>query len=148
MALNDIVSLNISKIITFPWPTDSPSKFLIFQKWHHKCIFFFFCYSAGTLVFTCIKILCSDVCKGKDRKHAFTSQTAENSLWIEKCNMAPQVKKLIFFYTINSYLYLSKAFLREKDWKWCQCQRLIRFFEKSNNDTTSTEQFFLKQANL
>ena len=42
MALNDIVSLNISKIITFPWPTDSPTKFLIFQKWHHKCIFLLF----------------------------------------------------------------------------------------------------------
>ena len=28
----------------------------------------FFCYSTGTLVLTCIKILCSDVCKGKDRQ--------------------------------------------------------------------------------
>ena len=82
------------------------------------------------LFLTCIKILCSDVCKGKGRKHVFTSQTAEKVLWMEKCKMAPQVRKLIFFYTINSNFYLCKAFLRGNDWKWCQCQRLIRFFEK------------------
>ena len=38
--------------------------------------------------------------------------SAGNGLWIEKCKMAPQVKKLIFSSTINSNLYLSKAFFK------------------------------------
>ena len=65
---------------------------------------------------------------------------------MEKCKRAPQVKKLMFFYTINSNLYLSKALLRGKDWKWCQCQRLICLFvcflKKCNNDTNNVQSSF------
>ena len=52
----------------------------------------------------------------------------------------------MFFYTINSNLYLSKALLRGKDWKWCQCQRLICLFvcflKKCNNDTNNVQSSF------
>ena len=101
---NNIQHFNVQLTLEANWPIN-------FEYFKNGTTSAFF-YSTGTLVFTCIKILCSDVCKGKDRKHAFTSQTAENSLWIEKCNMAPQVKKLIFSSTINSNLYLSKAFFK------------------------------------
>ena len=61
---NDIASLNTSKIITFPYPTDFPSLpsegQLVFEYFKNgtASAYMFFCYSTGTLVFTCIKISC------------------------------------------------------------------------------------------
>ena len=120
----------------FLCPTGSPSQgWSRFQDLKNgtTSAHIFLYYSTCILVFTCIKVLCSTVCKRKRQTTGLHSQTTAYD-W-KRAKWHHKWRNSFFYRQFNPYLHLFQRHLLSrllmgKDWKYWQSRRLIRFLKK------------------